>query len=688
MEPILKVSGLSVDLRTAQGPLPIVEGVSIEVHPNELVCLVGESGSGKTITSLSIMRLIEYEKGRIRSGEIILTGEDLAALPQKEVRKRRGPKMAMVFQDPMNALNPVFTIGSQLIDVICTHDRTKKRSAAWEHAVQLLEQVGIPEPETRMRQYPYEFSGGMLQRVSIAISLACGPDLLIADEPSTALDVTIQAQILSLLAEQKERMKMAILLITHDMGVAAEMADRLVVMYAGKVVEQGPARQLLTAPQHPYTQGLLQSIASYESGSGRLYAIPGTIPPLTSLPSGCRFHPRCPSATAQCRASEPPLLELNGGEAACWHPISHSTELWQDVQERAADEAERVELAAISSTADDAASGESPPLIEANHLSKHYTVHSFTSFKALFRPKALKVRAVDDVTLSIRHNESFGLVGESGSGKSTLGRLLLQLVKPTSGSIRLQNKELLSLSNQQLREVRKDMQVVFQDAGGSLNPRWTIGRIIGEPLQIQKKASGTARQELVKEAMTQVGLNPEWISKYPHECSGGQRQRIALARAIILKPKFIVLDEAVSALDISVQAQILNLLRELQQKFGLTYLFIAHGLDAVRFLCDRIGVMYLGKLVEIAATDRLFKQPAHPYTRALLDSKPSMNPNHSKERVLVHGDFPSPLNLPSGCRFHTRCPAATEKCRSEAPELIELASGHAVACHHPLVEPN
>jgi peptide/nickel transport system ATP-binding protein len=597
----------------------------------------------------------------------------------------------MIFQEPMTALDPVFTIGYQIVEVILRHKSVTKKQAEAE-AVTLLRRVGIPEPEIRMKQYPYELSGGMRQRAMIAIALACGPELLIADEPTTALDVTIQAQILALLQELRHEFGMSILLITHDLGIAAEMADRIVVMYAGKIAEQSPVDRLFEQPYHPYTQGLLRSIVTLDQDrSQRLYTIDGTIPSLTQLPSGCRFHPRCPLATDRCAQEEPPLLPIDDRETACWHvdrliaaggigdtgdADQVSGEAVRDIgaasllTSRELQSTQHLEGLTVSSPAE--------VLFEIKNLQKYYPIRrSFLQRTPSF------IRAVDDVSFDIRKGETFGLVGESGCGKSTLGRVLLQLEKATGGQVLFQGQDLHNLGRSSWKETRRDMQIVFQDPYGSLNPRWKVVDIIGEPLREHESLSGIEKLEKVQEVMRLVGLNPSWHNRRPHEFSGGQRQRIGIARAIILRPKFILADEAVSALDVSVQSQVVNLMQDLQEQLGLTYLFIAHGLNIIRHISDRIGVMYLGKLVEIAPTDELFRHPAHHYTRALLSAIPNPDPKRRKEYVPIEGEAPSPANPPSGCRFHTRCPAATARCQSEAPELLEMASGHYVACHYP-----
>lgn len=704
MGALLDIRNLSVDFQTKHGLLTAISEVTFSIQPGETVCLVGESGSGKTVTSKAIMRLIEHEKGKITEGSVLLSGQDVAKLPEAELRRIRGKRVAMVFQEPMAAFDPVFTIGQQISETILRHESVGKREA-WERGVQLLKRVGIPEPELRMKQYPGELSGGMLQRAMIAVALSCGPELLIADEPTTALDVTIQAQILQLLQELKREFGMSILLITHDLGIAAEIADRVIVMYAGQIVEEGTTAELFAQPLHPYTRGLLQSVAPLDSVRGtKLYAIKGAIPSLTALPSGCLFHPRCEYATDRCRAEAPPLIGQEGREAACWHIDTIAAEVANGAAS-VAESSKQNGSAAVSIAAETSASTsvlttlvslihpEDEPqgerltatkapdvLFEAVNLHKYYPLKR----KSLTAPRSY-VRAVDDVSFSIRRNETFGLVGESGSGKSTLGRVLLQLEQATSGQIHFQDKELTALSAAQLRPLRREMQVIFQDPYGSLSPRWTVGDSIAEPLKVHGHLTARECRERAEELLQLVGLDASSANKYPHEFSGGQRQRIGIARAIALNPSFILADEAVSALDVSVQAQIVNLLQELQQKLGLTYLFIAHGLQIVRHISDRIGVMYLGKLVEIAPSEELFLRPAHPYTRLLIDSIPQPVPGQRRDTPLLQGEIPSPSNPPSGCRFHTRCPFATARCKEEQPALRLLDGDRYVACHYSLV---
>ncbi|MEK5640594.1 glutathione ABC transporter ATP-binding protein [Paenibacillus rhizosphaerae] len=729
MSTLLDIRELSVDFTTRKGTLQAIRDVTLSIEAGETVCLVGESGSGKTVASKAIMRLIDHENGRISGGSLLLDGTDLAGLPEAELRRIRGKRMAMVFQEPMAAFDPVFTIGQQIQETILQHEKVSKREAR-ERAVRLLKRVGIPEPELRLKQYPGELSGGMLQRAMIAMALSCGPDLLIADEPTTALDVTIQAQILRLLKELQAELGMSILLITHDLGIAAEIADRVVVMYAGEIVEEAPASELFRLPRHPYTRGLLRSVATLDTVRGtKLHSIEGSIPSLAALPQGCRFHPRCPFATERCMQEAPVLTGSGERRSACWHAEELvQSEGWMAPAEPAgsgaaegsgtaegfgavaASNAMAVPGAAAGS-GDPAASSvtaalrvtreggakeiieghgeagsagaaeEADALFTVDHLKKYYPVHGGGIGKA----KKL-IRAVDDVSFTIRKRETFGLVGESGSGKSTLGRVLLQMERATSGTVLFDGKDLTNLGGRELRAARQHMQTIFQDPYGSLDPRWKIGDSIAEPLKVhgQGQRSPADISRRVSELLELVGLDPSWAQRYPHEFSGGQRQRIGIARAIALNPRFILADEAVSALDVSVQAQIINLLQDLQQKLGLTYLFIAHGLQVVRHLSDRIGVMYLGKLVEIAPSESLFLAPAHPYTQALIEAIPQTTPRQGQPAGSLEGEIPSPANPPSGCRFHTRCPFATDRCRQEEPALRQLDSGHHAACHYAL----
>ncbi|MDR0863229.1 MAG: ABC transporter ATP-binding protein [Oscillospiraceae bacterium] len=662
-EKLLSVSGLNVEFVNKRHHVNVIDGISFDISAGETVCLVGESGSGKSVTAKTVMRLIEHEGGRIAGGNLVFNGDDLAQYKEKAVRSIRGDRIAMVFQEPMAAFDPVFTIGKQITECIRRH--TKQTVAqANAKAVDLLRRVGISEPEARMKQYPNELSGGMLQRAMIAMALSCEPDILIADEPTTALDVTIQAQILNLLRELKREFNMAVLLITHDLGIAAEMADRVCVMYAGRIVENSATEAILRRPLHPYTQGLLRSVTALNHDKNeKLYSISGTIPALTEMPEGCRFNPRCPFATDKCREAEPPLETRALGSVACWRTGEVNV---SSLPVKGVDAAQEREESAEK-------------LFEVRNVSRHYVARGFGGAKNV-------TRAVDDVSFDIIKGETFGLVGESGSGKSTLGRLLLRLEKVTSGEIRFDGRDITNLKSGELRDTRRHMQAIFQDPYGSMDPRWRVGKIVEEPLRAYEKLENSKIRGRAAELLELVGLDRAAYEKFPHEFSGGQRQRICIARAVALSSKFILADEAVSALDVSVQAQIVNLLRELQEKLGLTYLFIAHSLSVVRHVSDRIGVMYLGQLVEIAPATELFSHPAHPYTRGLIASVPSVDNAFAgetrRELTPLSGEIPSPMRPPSGCRFHPRCPSATARCSEESPTLRQCGSGHLAACHN------
>jgi len=642
-----------------------VDRINIRLNAGETLCIVGESGSGKTVTALSILRLIEFRGGQILSGHIGFEGKNLAALSQNEMNDLRGRRIGIVFQDAMSSLDPVITIGEQIGEVLRRHkgiSKTESRQAA----VELLKRVHIADPQIRVDQYPHQLSGGMKQRAMIAMAIACSPLLLIADEPTTALDVTLQAQILLLLRELQNETGMGVLLITHDLGIAARIADRVMVMYAGRFVENASARKLFREPSHPYTQGLLMSIVNGGMNKAtRLASIPGSIPGLANLPAGCRFHPRCSRAVERCSFDAPPLVHSRDSQVACWNPVDSIWPEHMPFEQRVTDMPSVLE--------------EPSRIIEASDLYKDYLISG-----AFYQSQSKSVRVIDGLSFHIEKGETFGLVGESGCGKSTLGRLLLQMEKATSGRVMFDGKDLTKFTREELRRARRDMQMVFQDPYGSIDPRWTIGSIIGEPFAVHVKLRPKERLERVRNLLSEVGLDPNIYSQYPHLLSGGQRQRVAIARTIALRPRFIVADEALSALDASVQAQIINLLQDLKEKLSLTYLFISHGLQVVRHISDRTGVMYLGRLVETGPTESLFRRPAHPYTKSLISSDAEQISGKHKGFVPILGEIPSISRPPAGCRFHPRCFMATARCREENPPLIQIEKNRSVACHFPL----
>ena len=684
--PVLEVEDLHVRLPTEDGVVHAVRGTSYTLHAGEVLGIVGESGSGKSATSLAVLGLLP--KIAEVTGSVRLAGRELLGLPDREISQVRGRSLAMVFQDPMTSLNPVYRVGNQLVEAIHVHDRAISGAAARARALELLRAVGIADAERRLDQYPHAFSGGMRQRVVLAIAMANRPDVIIADEPTTALDVTVQAQVLETLALAREETGSAMVLITHDLGVVAGMADRVLVMYAGRPVEIGTVDDIFARPRMPYTIGLLGSLPRVDLGARRpLTPIPGRPPSLLGLPPGCTFQPRCPLRQDICATTEPELQAVDGvGHFAACHFASElivheprPAELFAaTARDDETDRAAPVEEAAPTAAGD--------PILRVSGLTKTFPITS----GGLVRRRLGELKAVDGISFELRRNEALGIVGESGSGKSTAGRVIVQLLEATSGTVEFDGIELGEVSGKRLRALRRDIQIVFQDPFGSLDPRMTVAGIVGEALRIHGLWNGGSRAR-VAELLDLVGLNPEHANRYPHEFSGGQRQRIGIARAIALDPKVLVLDEPVSALDVSVQAGVINLLEDLKRRLGLSYIFIAHDLSVVRHISDRVAVVYLGRIVEIGATRTIFERPAHPYTQALLSAIPIPDPavERSRERIILSGETPSPAAPPSGCSFHPRCPRYArelgpqdrEVCETVVPELEDRGVGHLNACH-------
>jgi peptide/nickel transport system ATP-binding protein len=662
--PLLEVSDLRTEFVTERGVVKAVDGVSYTISKGETFGFVGESGAGKTVTGLSVMGLID-SPGRIAGGEIRYKGTDLLSMSDADLRRLRGKEIAMIFQDPMTALNPAYTIGTQIIDVMLEHLDVSEK-AARERAIDLLNDVGIPEAQSRIDDYPHQFSGGMRQRALIAMALSCEPDLLVADEPTTALDVTIQAQILDLLADLQEKYDLAIQLITHDMGIIAEMCDRVAVLYAGKKVEESEMREIFASPRHPYTVGLLKAIPLLDDPRDRLETIKGNMPDLIETPSGCSFRDRCAHATDECAEIEPPLEDVGDGHTSACIRVD---EIDFDVE---------AEIASGSRSSRETEIGDT--LVEVDHLKKYFEPESQSWVQKYFGDRRY-VHAVDDVSISIRQGETLGLVGESGCGKTTLGRTITQLYEPDEGTVVYAGSDLSAMSTRELRDERSNLQMIFQDPFSSLNPRRTIKNIVGRPMEIHGKVSSEAEKEReVVELLEAVGLEEGHLYRYPHEFSGGQKQRIGIARALAVEPDFLVCDEPVSALDVSVQAKILNLLMDLQEEYGLTYLFIAHDLNVVQHIADRIAVMYLGQIVESGTIEEIFSAPHHPYTEILLSSIPQPDPSGTRDRITPTGEPPSPINPPSGCRFHTRCPYAMPECLETDIPTYDIGDGHEIRC--------
>lgn len=654
--PLLDIRNLSVEFPNRHGSLFPVEDVSLHIEPGEILGVVGESGAGKSMTGAAVIGLIEAP-GYVSSGEILFDGNRLDTLSYEEMRQIRGRQIGAIFQDPLTSLNPLHTVGRQISDTIMSHlGLTQKQARA--RALDLLREVGIPAADERINHYPHQFSGGMRQRVVIALALAAEPRLIIADEPTTALDVSIQAQIISLLKRMCREQDTAIMLITHDMGVIIEAANRVAVMYAGKVAEVGPVSQVVHDPKSPYTAGLMGSIPSLTSNAEKLAQISGSMPRVGAMPGGCRFHPRCPYALPRCAVELPPLEIAGDCKVACW--LYHDNARPGPVGPAFGEGHRRAQQRPLHIQTEE--------LCKINGLKQHFDVSPPFLTRLINRTGRQTVRAVDDFNLKIRRGETFGLVGESGCGKSTVARTLVGLYKPTAGNIALEQ------SRTAANGTASRVQMIFQDPQASLNPRWRVSDVIAETLP-----PGTLREARVGKLLRQVGLSESDGVKYPHEFSGGQRQRISIARALAAEPEFLICDEPTSALDVSVQAQILNLMVELQEQLGLTYLFISHDLAVVRHISTRVGIMYLGRLVEWADTDVIFDTPRHPYTRLLLDSIPDLS-KVGRTRSPLAGEVPSPLNPPSGCPFHPRCPIATELCKSERPAMIGVESAH-VACH-------
>jgi peptide/nickel transport system ATP-binding protein len=660
--PLLSVEDLRVEFHTSRGVVRAVDGVSWTVYPGETMAIVGESGCGKSVSALAVMGLLAKPAGRVTGGRVMFGGRDLTKLASAQMRELRGRDIAMIFQEPMTSLNPVLSIGMQLAEPLRIHLGMSKE-AARARAIELLGLVGIADAERRLDQYPHQFSGGMRQRVMIAIALTCNPKLIIADEPTTALDVTIQAQVLELMKELSQRLGIALVIITHNLGIVARYADRLTVMYAGRVAEEGTAEQLFALPRHPYTLGLLRSVPRLDQPrTGSLDTIEGLPPNLLDPPAGCRFAARCFLRAEICE-TDPPLYQLPGGRRTACHRHAQ-------LEQKLAALPARPLLPEIRIPEAEA------PLLSVRSLRKDFHVPVGQGRNGI-------VRAVDDVSFDIPRGTTLGVVGESGCGKTTVGRMILKLTPATSGQAIFEGNDIATASNDEMRSVRQRMQVVFQDPFSSLNPRMSIGETLAEPQLVYRKVPNRrAADEHSAELLRRVGLVPEMAARYPHQLSGGQRQRVGIARALAMQPSFIVCDEPVSALDVSVQAQIMNLLTDLQHTLGMTFLFIAHDLAVVRHISQRIVVMYLGRVVEMAECADLYREPLHPYTQALLDAAPVPDPKveRARERRMLKGEPPSPLSPPSGCTYHPRCSRATSECAGIVPPLREVRPGHFAAC--------
>lgn len=658
---VLEVSGLHTHIDAESAPLRVVDDISFSIRRGETFALLGESGCGKSMTALSLMRLLP-PRGNVVAGRVLLNGVDILRLSERQMRSVRGGQMAMIFQEPMTSLNPVMSVGDQIAEAVRLHEDIA-RSDIRPRVIELLRDVGIPIPHKRVDEYPHQLSGGMKQRVMIAMALAGRPDVLIADEPTTALDVTIQAQVLDLMHKLQETYGMAILMITHDLGVVAEIADHLAVMYAGHLVEQANAHRFFKRPAHPYSRNLLQALPKASKRAVTLSIIKGQVSPLDRVYSHCRFLDRCDRVLPVCRERMPGWQSVGDDHRArCLLPFSEQNLPDNAEPESVAEQPSSVETTAVH--------------MDINDLKVHFPIR-----KGLLKRTIGYVKAVDGVSLSLQRGQTVALVGESGSGKTTVGKAVLQLLRPTAGKVTFDGEELTRLSDAALRPYRKHMQIVFQDPMSSMNPRMLVEDIVAEGLHAQKLvASRQECRERVAELLSLVGIPADAALRYPHEFSGGQRQRICIARALAVNPEFIVCDEPTSALDVSVQAQILNLLKDLQHRLDLSYLFITHDLSVVSWLADEVAVMYLGRLVEKGPVAEILERPRHPYTRALLSAVPQIDQDSGQQKIKLEGDMPSPVSPPDGCHFHPRCPDATAQCRVSYPDEISIGTGHVVSC--------
>ena len=684
-DPIMQVRDLHVSFATEAGVCRAVRGVNFDLWRGRTLGIVGESGSGKSVTALSLIGLLD-DNAKV-TGSIIMNGEELIGKTDEEMSEIRGERIAMVFQDPLSALTPMFTIGDQIAEGLITHHPDMSKQQIHDRCVELLDLVGIPQPEERLSSFPHQFSGGMRQRVMIAIAIANNPDVIIADEPTTALDVTIQAQILDVLAKAQKETGAAVVLITHDLGVVAGAADDILVMYAGRPVERASIDDVFQHPSMPYTMGLLGAVPKpHIAASQRLVPIQGNPPSLVDIPKGCPFSPRCPLATPECSLSEPNLevVDANSGHLASCRRLQEII----DKNMKYTDVFPVPDL--LPADWADVPRDQRPVTLEVDHLVKHFPLTG----GGMFRRTIGQVAAVDDVTFKIRQGETLALVGESGSGKSTTLMEIMNLMKPEDGRIVVLGHDLAELKKKAERKaLRKDLQIIFQDPMSSLDPRMPIYDVLAEPLKVHKWSKEKINRR-IGELMELVGLNPDYVDRFPAQFSGGQRQRISIARALATDPKVLLLDEPIASLDVSIQAGIINLLEDLQAKLKISYLFVAHDLAVIRHISDRVAVMYLGQVVELGETEDVFTHPRHPYTQALLSAIPVPDPvvERTRQRIILKGDLPSPSEKHLGCRFASRCPVKLrltpeqqKMCETKRPVLMsddQIATEF--ACHFPL----
>ena len=679
--PILEVEGLAISYETRKGDVPAVRDVSFDIQRGEAHGIVGESGCGKSTVAFGIVNFLG-RNGRVVSGRILFQGQDLVGRPQKELRHIRGDRIAMVYQDPMQALNPSMRLGDQMSEVLTVHRGIEQKEAE-EMCVQMLKRVYMPDPANVMRRYPHQVSGGQQQRVVIAMALLNDPALLIMDEPTTALDVTVEAAVLDLIAGLQREFDTAIMYISHNLGVVARVSTKVGVMYAGEIVERATVERVYLQPYHPYTQGLMRCVPrlGMDKRSSFLYPIRGRVPSPANLPPGCIFEPRCDYAREECRLKRPDLREIEPGHwTRCHFAEEIAQQGWTPPEELIAD------LPALAARDADATA---ETLLKVRHARTYYEAPS----KKLISREKQYVKAVDDVDIEVKKGETLGIVGESGCGKSTLVKTIIGMEKPTGGEFEFMGLDISKVVSKRDLSIIQELQMVFQNPDSTLNPSFTVGTQIGRPLRRFKTVPGDQVRAEVVRLLDMMKLSERYYDRLPRQLSGGEKQRIGIARAIADRPELVLCDEPVSALDVSVQAAVLNLLMEIQQELGTTMVFIAHDLSVVRFFCDQIAVMYLGQIAEIGPAEAIYVPPYHPYTEALLSAVPIPDPSVEQKHIRLSGNVPSALNPPSGCRFHTRCPRRAEMlpdggkiCETEVPPWRDAGNGHRIFCHIPLEE--
>jgi peptide/nickel transport system ATP-binding protein len=675
-ELVLTVENLSITYETRRGDMPAVRDISFQIALGEALGLVGESGCGKSTVALAVMGHLA-QNARIDSGRVIFQGENLLAMSERQLQSIWGNRMAMVYQDPMTTLNPSLRVGRQLTEVLVQH-RGLSHKEAYAPCIEMLKKVQMPDPEQVMQRYPHQISGGQQQRVVIAMALLCDPALLILDEPTTALDVTVEATVLDLIADLRHEFDSSILFISHNLGVVARLCDRVGVMYAGELMEDATVHEIFLEPFHPYTRRLMECIPTVGESkeTAPLRPIPGRVPSLLTLPEGCVFQPRCTFAREACEHHHPPLMEVPDGRyvrCGSWKRL------------RGAQLAREEDC--VWNVREDSGNGGQERILNVAHVKTYYTDTPSWIGRLISKKKETNVKAVDDVTLHLQEQAILGIVGESGCGKTSLAKTIAGLIPPTEGQIEFLGVEVSEIVEKRPKEVLKELQMVFQNPDSTLNPTQSVRQIISRPLLLSGNVPRDEIETEVRRLLNAVNLGPNYLDRRPRQMSGGEKQRVAIARAFASRPELVVCDEPVSSLDVSVQCSVLNTLLDIQDVYGTSLLFISHDLSMVRYLCDYLVVMYLGKVTEMGPTPELFTPPYHPYTEALLSAVPVPNPMVQQTRIRLEGSVPSALEPPSGCRFHTRCPRKVgEICETEDPPELNAGTGHSIYCHIPLEE--